>query len=153
MRKILVPIDESEYSKKVVERAGELAKEDGVKLILLHVFNRAKYRMYEAMFEEMKEQAGGEIPYRTLQDFEEDGAILCETLAKDHLNKGLEVKVIGRVGEPAEEILKVAEEEKPDLILIGSRGMSNIEALPLGHTARAVVAHAPCDVYVIKADR
>jgi nucleotide-binding universal stress UspA family protein len=49
-----------------------------------------------------------------------------------------------------ESILQKAEKLGADLIVMGSRGLSNIRAFLLGSVSRRVVAHAPCSVLVVK---
>jgi nucleotide-binding universal stress UspA family protein len=51
---------------------------------------------------------------------------------------------------PAEEIVKVAKDEKADLIVIGSRGLAARTASFLGSTASKVVTYSPCSVLVVK---
>ncbi len=53
------------------------------------------------------------------------------------------------VGKPAEMILSVAEEEKADLIVLGSRGLGPVKELLLGSVSHRVVSHAPCPTLVV----
>jgi len=51
----------------------------------------------------------------------------------------------------ADEIIDVAEKEKIDLIIIGSRGLGGAATrFFMGSVASKVVSHAPCNVYVVK---
>ena len=51
----------------------------------------------------------------------------------------------------ADEIISFAEKEKADLIIIGSRGLGGkATRFIMGSVATKVVAHAPCNVYVVK---
>jgi len=47
-------------------------------------------------------------------------------------------------------IIDIAEKERMDLIVIGSRGLSKSSRFKLGSVASKVVAYAPCSVYVVK---
>jgi len=55
-----------------------------------------------------------------------------------------------RWGNPAEEILRAAEQEPADLIVLGSRGLSAIAQLILGSVATRVARHAPCSVLIVR---
>lgn len=52
-------------------------------------------------------------------------------------------------GNPKEEICALAEQEKVDLIIVGSHGRHGL-ALLLGSTASGVLHHAPCDVLAVR---
>ena len=53
-------------------------------------------------------------------------------------------------GSPAEEIVRVAQEENCDLIVIGSRGQSSLASLLLGSVSDSVTHHAHCPVLIVK---
>ena len=53
-------------------------------------------------------------------------------------------------GSPAGEILRKAEAWNPDLIVVGSHGLSAIERLLLGSVSQKVIHHAPCSVRVAR---
>jgi nucleotide-binding universal stress UspA family protein len=55
------------------------------------------------------------------------------------------------VGHPAEQLLRYAEQHGIDHIVVGNRGRSLFERLLLGSIARQVVAHAKCNVTVVRA--
>jgi nucleotide-binding universal stress UspA family protein len=55
-----------------------------------------------------------------------------------------------RIGDPAEEILRLADEAHADLIVIGTHGRSGIERLLLGSVSERVVRHANCPVLVMR---
>jgi nucleotide-binding universal stress UspA family protein len=53
-------------------------------------------------------------------------------------------------GNPAEAIIKVADAQKSDLIIMGSRGLGRLTGLMLGSTSQKVVSHAPCPVLIVR---
>jgi len=64
---------------------------------------------------------------------------------------GFSVKTVMTVGDPKSEIVRVAEEEKVNVIVIGYHGKGIIERiLEMGSTAKAVIRKAECPVLVVK---
>lgn len=53
-------------------------------------------------------------------------------------------------GHPAEQIIRVAQEEQADLIVMGSRGLSEWKALLLGSVSDHVLHHAHCSVLIVR---
>lgn len=54
------------------------------------------------------------------------------------------------MGHPAATIIRVAEDEKCDLILLGSRGLGEVKRFLLGSVSDAVVHHAHCPVLIVR---
>ncbi len=70
-----------------------------------------------------------------------------EKLAK---SKGAQAELVLKNGHPVEEILKTAEQEKFDLIVMGARGLSTIKKIVLGSVSHGVTTHAPCPVLIVR---
>lgn len=149
MNKILVAIDGSEHAWKALDLAADLAKLHGAELIALHVVP------YEAMPAALRAFAAAEhIPYeeerarfhyaRTLGDRLTQSA---EQRARD---RGARARGQSAEGHPADAILEVAAEEKVDLIVLGSRGLSDAAALFLGSVSHKVANHATCTCVTVK---
>jgi universal stress protein A len=60
--------------------------------------------------------------------------------------------VVGH-GNPAKEIVRIAEEDKVDLIVIATHGHAGWHHLVLGSVAEKVIRHAPCPVYAVREHR
>ncbi|MEM3449625.1 MAG: universal stress protein, partial [Nitrososphaerota archaeon] len=54
------------------------------------------------------------------------------------------------VGNPGTRIVKIAEELKVDLIVIGAKGRSRLREILMGSVANTVVNNAPCPVLVVR---
>ena len=63
--------------------------------------------------------------------------------------KGQTVRALHTVGDPVEEIVRVAEEENVDLVLMGYPKRSRIERIILGRTTAKVIGCSPCDVLMV----
>ena len=62
----------------------------------------------------------------------------------------LTYELILRIGEPSSTIIEISEAGNYDLIMIGHKGLSNIERFFIGSVAVKVVRHAPCSVHVYR---
>jgi nucleotide-binding universal stress UspA family protein len=75
---------------------------------------------------------------------------LCKR-AEDELHRaGFSTSVKVLPGDPREALVETARTEKADLLIVGSHGRTGLPKLVLGSVASHVVAHAPCDVLVVK---
>ena len=54
------------------------------------------------------------------------------------------------MGDPADAILDVAEEQSADLIVVGNKGMTGAKRFLLGSVPNKVSHHAPCSVMIIR---
>jgi nucleotide-binding universal stress UspA family protein len=64
---------------------------------------------------------------------------------------GIEAKILLEQGvSPADLIVKVAEDQKIDLLVLGSRTKKGLDRFLIGSVASKVVAHAPCSVLVVR---
>ena len=103
------------------------------------------------------------IPYPALgANVAKDLAMTVESAMKEEGERALEQAVSllplhpGSVskqlemGSPAESILKVAQEEKVDLVVMGARGLGRIREQIFGSVSHRVMTHAPCSTLLIK---
>ncbi|MCL4504349.1 MAG: universal stress protein [Deltaproteobacteria bacterium] len=135
--KMLVPVDGSEYSMKAVEYACDLAKSQPSSALTLMSVGIELPELEEGRYiaDKMKAQADSALKKA------KDVAQKCGTIAQVLLATG---------PSPAEEIVRVAKDEKIDLIVIGSRGLAGKTSSFLGSTASKVVTYSPCSVLVVK---
>ncbi len=139
--KMLVPVDGSEYSMKAVESACDLAKAQPFSSLTLLAVSIELPELEEGKYiaDKMKFQA-------------EVALNKAKTLAADK-EPGIKVGTILATGaSPAEEIVRVAKDQKADLIVIGSRGLAGKTSSFLGSTASKVVTYSPCSVLVVKSE-
>jgi len=130
--KILIPVDGSTYSMRGVEDAACLAaalKAHVSKITLLRVINLALY------LKRVKEGIDPEEESRRIQDAAKK-IFLQAGIPEELINTKISV---GR--EPADEILKEAEEGYFNLIIMGRKGRSAIKDLILGGVSSAVLQH------------
>lgn len=63
---------------------------------------------------------------------------------------GLTARTRLAMGEPADVVVDVAEEEKADLIILGTRGLNLAKRIVMGSVSASVLHHAPCSVLVVR---
>ena len=140
-KKILVPIDvlEDEFTQKVIPHVECLAKLSNAQVIFFHTLPVASaiVNAYSFGFDEFKDQA-------TVQT-EQWLHRLIDTINLPRENLSFSIAF----GNPRDEILRLAEEIEPDLIILGSR-RPNISTHLLGSNASGVVRGAQTSVLVVR---
>jgi len=63
---------------------------------------------------------------------------------------GVPYEILTEVGHPAEVIVRIAEDDGYDLIVLGSRGMTAFKSFLLGSVSDKVSHHAHCPVLIVK---
>ncbi len=81
----------------------------------------------------------------------EDVLELLESAEREAHDEGVEsVETFARVGDAADAILDIAEEQKADLIVVGNKGMTGATRFLLGSVPNKVSHHAPCSVLIVR---
>jgi nucleotide-binding universal stress UspA family protein len=81
----------------------------------------------------------------------EDVLELLESAQRGARDRGVEaVETFARVGDAADAILDIAEEQKADLIVVGNKGMTGATRFLLGSVPNKVSHHAPCSVLIVR---
>ena len=141
MKKIIVPVDGSRGAGEAVRFAAKLAKDSGAELTLLHVYDAPMASQFglAGLTDEDFERAMKEV---AKQSFEAADAVLGpDASSADHQVA---------MGHPAEEICGKAQTLNADLVVMGTRGRSELESILLGSVSERVLRHAPCPVTVVR---
>jgi len=146
--KILCPTDFSEPSYKALEIANELAKHFNAEIILIHILSPVF--VYPAATVSPGFSKASEI---TDVDRDEMAYKSLSMTMKEKVSDSIKARTIIGKGNPAEEIVRSAREEKADLIVIGTHGFTGWRHLILGSVAEKVVRLAGCPVITIPAHR
>jgi Kef-type K+ transport system membrane component KefB/nucleotide-binding universal stress UspA family protein len=137
LTKILVPTVGTEYSKNAVEMASTIAAQTGALVMIVNVINlpQVEYILYEQ---------------RSLTPVKEIAHDLLEQQAAIGRNLGADVKTyILQGSSPEREILKFAQTQEVDLIILGSSIRMVTGRVFFGHRVDAILSKAHCPVAVI----
>ena len=166
---ILVPTDGSDHALKATTIACDLAAKYGARVVLLHVLQEHDISEQAAHFAKVEHLDGagqlsddglvladiphvyfskplgarGEAPRHAVsRGIAESVLSSAEKIARGHGVKL--VDAVTTTGDPAEQILDVAAEEKAEGIVMGSRGLSNIKGALFGSVSHKVAHDAKC---------
>ncbi|MCX7913478.1 MAG: universal stress protein [Thermodesulfovibrionales bacterium] len=142
IKRILFPTDFSEGALNALPYAVEMAKAYGAKLYLLHVIYdiatasglHVPHTSVDQMYSEMQQTAQKELERFGLKQ-------------REGLN---DVEYSIKRGVPYEEILKFANENNIDLIVIATHGRKGLDRVLFGSTAERVVRNSSCPVLTIR---
>jgi universal stress protein A len=140
-KKILCPIDFSEFTNEIIEYALDITKRYNAELHLIHIIPNLNYF----------------TPYESF--FTPENLIVVERNMETEVNKdfdkimktiGIPVKKVIRTGAAFVEIIDYVKSESIDLIVIGTHGRTGIEHILIGSVAEKVVRKSPCPVLTIR---
>jgi len=138
IKNVLVALDGSEIAPRVVETLDELILSPDSTVVLCHVFPTADSEL--ELPADRPHPESTEVSYfqieKQLQAYQENLSVKTE----------LELVT----GDPAQEIIRLANIYQTDLIIIGSRGLTGVKRIVLGSVSNQVVEEANCSVLVVK---
>lgn len=140
---LLVPIDFSGHADAALDFAGDLAKQLGAELHLVHA--------YAMPF-------GVTFPYdvvvsqEVLNDVRNEATRRVQAICKRVESGGLACKAHVLGSAPVDAILDTARDVDARMIVMGTRGLTGIKHALLGSVAERVVRLAPCPVVTVKGD-
>src|SRR5574341_1633256 len=141
-KRILCPVDFSETARAAMDTAIELASKLDAEVVLVHAYPIPGYTFPDGsavasarMLQELADEAARHL---------EEGRDLA---AKAGAKK---VSVEAAVGDPAGEIVRVAQEKQIDLVVMGTHGRTGIEHALMGSIAERVVRRAKCPVLTVR---
>ncbi len=139
---ILCPIDFSEFSMRAYHYALSVAEHYRARLVAQHIveFSRYPYAQYVASTGDLAEFSRG------LRD---GGKQRLREFVKAHTHSKIQPELIVHDGAAPDCILLFAQEQKADLIVMGTHGRRGLDRLVLGSVTNRVMRRAPCPVLAI----
>ena len=137
-KNILIAIENSDADRTVLEHVQQLAKLTGASLLLVHVADGWVARNYD------------ELGLRESEEIKDDRAYLAKVQQALAAN-GFDTRTHLAMGEPAKELVRVAESENVDLIAMSTHGHRLLQDIIRGSTADRVRHNVSIPVLMIKA--
>ena len=137
-KNILIAIENSDADRTVLEHVQQLAKLTGASLLLVHVADGWVARNYD------------ELGLRESEEMKDDRAYLAK-VQQELAAKGFDTRTHLAMGEPAKELVRVAESENVDLIAMSTHGHRLLNDIIRGSTADRVRHNVSIPVLMIKA--
>ncbi len=140
---ILVGTDGSDTAGKAVVHAVRMASALGARLQIVSA--------YEPVPERRLRIERVHVPTDVQVNMREEVLALLEAARQGAEAAGVaRVETFARVGDAADAILDVAEEQGSDLIVVGNKGMAGATRFLLGSVPNKVSHHAPCSVLIVR---
>lgn len=143
-KRILVPVDGSEGAKKALKLAVDLQKLSGSELIILTVYRH--HSLLEASLSMVRPEEPenmDDLLRGHAKEIAEDGKAFAQREGSPN------VHAFVKVGQPARTIVGFAKDRNADLIVLGSRGLGDLEGYMLGSVSHKVTSLAECPVMVV----
>jgi nucleotide-binding universal stress UspA family protein len=138
LKKILVALDSSELSEQLIGVLQQLHLQPETNVVLAHVVVQLGANPDVAV-----DRPQAEVESASYQNLEKlqsyQAALPCQS----------ELEIVTG-GDPAEEIIRLANIHQTELIVIGSRGLTGMDRILQGSVSSQVVADAHCSVLVVK---
>ncbi len=144
-RSILVGTDGSDTAHAALRRSIELAAGLGARLHIVSAYEPVSDpRVGGEHVEAPKDVQWAINPH-------DDVLALLEAARTEAASGGVaEIETFARVGDAADAIVDVAEEQRCDLIVVGNKGMTGAKRFLLGSVPNKVSHHAPCSVLIVR---
>ena len=139
-KRILYPTDFSEASYEALKAANELALHFSAELCLVHVVSPV-----------VQASPDFAASVSSLQEVETSAEHSLQKVVRQMVSKELHARQIVKLGGAADEIIRISEERKADLIVIATHGQTGWRHMVFGSVAEKVVRLAPCPVLTIRA--
>jgi nucleotide-binding universal stress UspA family protein len=144
--KLLVGIDGSSDSMKAADEAIAIAKLHGASLLIVHVIPS------QMRVGEYSSSVAAPTSDEYLRRADKAADIWFDRIKTKAREVGIQAntRVISSGYTIGQVIVDLAEEEKVDLVVVGTRGMTGFKKLLLGSVALEVVTYSDCNVMVVK---
>lgn len=146
-KKILVAVDGSPEADTALLKILEYINPQESDLHALYVISPSKYATIEGAAGYEGISTLHEIRDKIIEEEREQVTQRIKTISQD---QGIEIPMLVRLGDPRNEILKVADEIGADLIAVGSTGKGLGQRILLGSVSTYVVTHAKVSTIIVR---
>jgi nucleotide-binding universal stress UspA family protein len=146
VNKILVACDLSNYSIQAVEYAADMAESVDAELVIVNVINQRDLEMVEKVSQHTDKITVSNYIRETRENRSEEIAKVLAASNRDPAS----YRTVFRTGVPFREILAAIEEEKADLLVMGTKGRTDLEDVLFGSTAQKMFRRCPIPLLSIR---
>jgi len=146
VNKILVACDLSNYSIQAVEYAADMAESVDAELVIVNVINQRDLEMVEKVSQQTDKITVSNYIRETRENRSEEIAKVLAASNRDPAS----YRTVFRTGVPFREILAAIEEEKADLLVMGTKGRTDLEDVLFGTTAQKMFRRCPIPLLSIR---
>ncbi len=140
---VMVGTDGSDSSLRAVERAAELARDAGARLVVVCAYHAASEREVAAAGDALGDEAYQVVGSAPAED-------TLRTAADRAAAAGATDVVTAAIGgDPVKTLVRAVEDHKADLLVVGNRGLNTLAGRLLGSVPSDVSRHAHCDVLIV----
>ena len=142
--KILIGVDDSKHSQKALEFVKQMKWPEGTRVLVVSAV-REILPVYSEVY-----VPPASYSERLMDDLFKHHQEMASDAEKELRDAGFKTEAKVLQGDPRAVIVDLARAERADLIVVGSHGRTGLAKILIGSVASHIVAHAPCNVTVVK---
>lgn len=153
MKRILVPTDFSEQAGYAMDLACQIARKAESELVALHVLDHTglfDFSTGSSAYPLMGNPAGLDLDQKFLESLYSNAEDKCTQFLKPYEKEGFKISKKIKIGSAFHYITEEIDDNKTDLVIIGSKGSSGFEEVLIGSNTEKVVRHSNCPVLTVK---
>ncbi len=150
IRRVMVACDLSDYTPEVVAYAGRLAENLKARLMLVNVLNKRDVDAVAVAVRKISMGRENLSLVNYIGEMKTERILELKKIVKELSLTNLNVQYAFRSGVPFEELIKAAESESADIVVMGTRGRGNIAGAILGSTAEKMFRYCPVPLLSIR---
>lgn len=141
---VLVGTDGSESSFRAVDRAAEVARAAGARLLLACAYRPMSPREVQEAQDVLREES-----------YKVSGSTPADDVLRDAADRAraagvVEVETIAVEGDAVDSLLELAQHRSVDLVVVGNRGLNSLAGRLLGSVPADISHRAGCDVLIVQ---
>lgn len=150
IQKILVACDLSKFSDQVLDYATVMARSTNAVLILANIINQRDVDAIEHAIHQTFLVQAEASPEAHIRRFKAEREERLYELIGQTGHPSLFLKTVIRTGVPFQELIHIVSAEHADLVVMGTKGRTNLSSVLLGGTAEKMFRHCPVPLLSVR---